>query len=118
MLPVICCMAFFLFNFSDSKAESNIASQSSSAAAGLNFKIHIPSTLYLQIGTITQNKDKPTLDEGSANKTKLILQDKKGHLIKTSGVTFKGGMIFISSGSTNLANGLRSKTTCYILSSP
>jgi len=118
MLPVICCTAFFLFSFSDSIAESNMASQSSSATASLNFKIHIPSTLYLQIGIITQKKDKPTFDEHSANKTKPVPQDKKGHIIKTSGVTFKGGMVFLSFGSSNLADGLRSKTTCYILSSP
>ena len=118
MLPVICCTAFFLFNFSDSIAESNRASQSRSATASLNFKIHIPATLYLQIGTITQKKDKSTFDEDQANKNRVVLSDKKGHIIKTSGVIFKGGMIFLSSGSNNLANGLHSKTACYILSSP
>ena len=62
ILPAICCAAFFLFSFSDSIAESKMASESSSATASLNFKIHIPATLYLQIGAITQKKDAHALD--------------------------------------------------------
>jgi len=118
ILPVICCTAFFLFSSGDSMAESNMASQSSSATACLNFKIHIPATLYLQIGTITQKKDADASDVNPANKTRPVSQDKKSHIIKTSGLICKGGMIFLSSGSDNLTIGLHSKTTCYILSSP
>jgi hypothetical protein len=118
ILPLIYCTAFILFSSGDSMAESNMASQSSSATASLNFKIHIPATLYLQIGTITQTKDKDAYDVNPANKIRLVSQDKKSRIIKTSGLICKGGMIFLSSGSNNLTNGLHSKTTCYILSSP
>ena len=99
-------------------AESSMASQSSYAAASLNFKIHIPETLYLQIGTITQTKDADASDANPANKTRPVLQDKKSRIIKTSGLIYRGGMIFLSSGSNNLTSGLHSKTTCYFLSSP
>jgi len=97
-------------------AESNMASKSTSATASLNFKIHIPATLYMQIGIITQ-KDYESSDVNPANKTRLLSQDTKSRIIKTSGLISKGGMVFLSSGSNNLA-GLHSKTPCYILSSP
>ena len=116
ILPVICCSAFFLFSLGDSMAESNMASKSTSATASLNFKIHIPATLYMQIGIITQ-KDYESSDVNPANKTRLLSQDTKSRIIKTSGLISKGGMVFLSSGSNNLA-GLHSKTPCYILSSP
>jgi hypothetical protein len=99
-------------------AESNMASQNSSATASLNFKIHIPATLYLQIGTITEKKDEDSSDLNPANKTIPESQDKKNRIIKTSGLISKGGMIFLSSGSNNFTNELHSKTSCYILSSP
>lgn len=118
MLPVICCTAFFLFSFSDSIAESNMASQSSSATASLNFKIHIPETLYLQIGTITQKKNEDASDVNPSNKSRPLSQHKKNSIIKTSGLISKGGMIFLSSGSNNFTSRLHSKTTLYILSSP
>jgi len=117
ILPVICCSAFFLFSLSDSMAESNMAPHSTSATASLNFKIHIPATLYMQIGTITQKRDDDSFDVNPANKTRLLSQDTKSRIIKTSGLISKGGMVFLSSGSNNLA-GLHSKTPCYILSSP
>ncbi|MEA3436220.1 MAG: hypothetical protein U9R43_07115 [Thermodesulfobacteriota bacterium] len=118
ILPLIYCTVFLLFSSVDSWAESNTASQSSSATAGLNFKIHIPATLYLQIGTITQKKDEDAFVVNPANKTRPVSKDKKNNTVKTSGMVGKGGMIFLSSGSNNLTNGLHSKTTCYILSSP
>jgi hypothetical protein len=118
ILPVICCTAFFIFSFGDSMAESNMASQSSSATASLNFKIHIPATLYFQIGTIAQKKDEDASDINPANKSRPVSQDKKSSPIKTSGLISKGGMIFLSSGSNKLTNRLHSKTTLYILSSP
>jgi len=118
ILPLIYCAAFFLFSFSDSMAESSMASQSSYASASLNFKIHIPETLYLQIGTITQTKDADASDVNPANKNRPVSQDKKSRIIKTPGLIFKGGMIFLSSGNNDLTNGLHSKTTCFILSSP
>ena len=99
-------------------AESNMAPQSTPATASLNFKIHIPATLYMQIGTITQKKDDDSSDVNPANKTRPVSQDTKSRIIKTSGLISKSGMIFLSSGSKNLKNGLHSKTTCFILSSP
>jgi len=99
-------------------AESNTAYQSRSATASLNFKIHIPATLYLQIGTIRQRKNEDSPDVNPTNKTRPVSQDKKSRIIKTSGLIGKGGMIFLSPGSNKLINGLHSKTTCYILSSP
>ena len=111
-------MVFFLFSSGDSIAESNMVSQSSSATASLNFKIYIPATLYLQIGTIAQKKDEYASDGSLENETRPAVQDKKSNLIKTSGLTFKGGMIFLSQGSKPQANGLHSKTNQYILSSP
>ena len=118
ILPLIYCTAFFLFSFGDSMAESNMAPQSSSATASLNFKIHIPATLYLQIGTITQKKDEDASDVNPENKTRPVSQDKKSYTVKMSGLICKSGMIFLSSGSNNLTNGLHSKTACYILCSP
>jgi len=118
ILPVICCSAFFLFSLGDSMAESNTVSQSTSATASLNFKIHIPATLYLQIGPITQKKDEYSSDVNPAKKTIPVSQDKKSRITRTSGLISKGGMIFLSSGSNNLTNGLHGKTTYYILSSP
>jgi len=118
ILPLIYCMLFFLFSLGDSMAESNMASQSTSATAGLNFKIHIPATLYLQIGAITQKKDEYSFDVNPANKIRPVSQDKKSRIIKTSGLISKSGMIFLSSDSNNFTNGLHSKTTYYILSSP
>jgi len=118
ILPVIYCAAFFLFSFGDCMAESNMAPQSSSATASLNFKIHIPETLYLQIGTITKKTDKDKSGVNPANKTNILSIDNKSCTVKTSGKICKGGMIFLSSGRNNLINGLHSKTTCYILSSP
>jgi len=53
-------------------AESNMASQCSPATASLNFKIHIPATLYMQIGAITQKKDGDASDVNPANKTLQI----------------------------------------------
>ena len=69
-------MLFFLFSLSDSMAESNMASKSTSATASLNFKIHIPATLYMQIGTITQ-KDDDSSDVNPENKTRPVSQNKK-----------------------------------------
>jgi len=57
-------------------AESNMASKSTSATASLNFKIHIPATLYMQIGTITQ-KDDDSSDVNPENKTRPVSQNKK-----------------------------------------
>ena len=99
-------------------AESNMAPQSTSATASLNFKIHIPATLYLQIGPITQKKDGYASDVNPTNKIRPVSQDKKNSTVKTSGLLSKGGIIFLSSDSNNLTNGLHSKTTYYILSSP
>ena len=99
-------------------AESNMASQSSSATASLNFKIHIPETLYLQIGTITKKTDEDKSGVNPTNKTRPVSQDKENITLKTSGLLSKGGIVFLSSGSNNLTNGLHSKTTCFILSSP
>jgi len=117
ILPVIYCLAFFIFGLGDLLAESSMASKSTSATASLNFKIHIPATLYMQIGTITQNKDSYSSDINPANKVSAS-ENKKGYMIKTSGLISRGGMIFLSSGSNNLENGFHSKTTRYILSSP
>jgi len=118
ILPVICCSAFFLFSLGDSMAENNMASKSTSATASLNFKIHIPATLYLQIGAITQKKDEYSYDVNPANKISPVSQDKKSRIIKTSGQISKGGMFFLSSDSSNFTNGLHSKTAYYILSLP
>lgn len=95
-----------------------MVTQSSSATASLNFKIHIPATLYLQIRTIALKKDENVSDESLENEPSQILQDKNSSLIKTSGLVFKGGMIFLNPGSKPQANGLHSKTNQYILSSP
>jgi len=118
ILPVICCSAFFLFSLGDSMAESNMAPQSTSATASLNFKIHIPATLYLQIGAITQKRDGYTSDVNPTNKIRPVSQDKKNSTVKTSGLLSKGSIIFLSSDRNNFTNGLHSKTTYYILSSP
>ena len=117
ILSAIYCISFFIFSFSDSMAESNMVTQSRSATASLNFKIHIPATLYLQSGAIMQKKDAYTSDVKPANKTGLALQSKNG-IIKIPGLVFKGGMVVTSSNHNHPANGLHSKTTRYILSSP
>ena len=99
-------------------AESNMAYQRSSAIASLNFKIHIPATLYLQIGIIKEKKDGDSYDVNPTSKSIPVSQDKKSSKVKTSGLVRKGGMIFLSSGNNNLTNELYSKTNFYILSSP
>jgi hypothetical protein len=117
ILSAICCISFFVFGFSDSMAESRLATHRSSTAASLNFKIHIPATLYLQIGTITQKKDVYTSAVEPANTTSPELQSKQSRVIKTPNMTFKGGMIILSS-SSNIPNAPHSQTAYYILSSP
>jgi hypothetical protein len=117
ILSAIYCISFFIFSFSDSMPESNMVTQSRSATASLNIKIHIPATLYLQSGAIMQKKNVYTSDVKPANKTDLALQRKNG-TIKTPGLIFKGGMVVKSSNSNHLANGSHSKTTRYILCSP
>ncbi|MBT8350789.1 MAG: hypothetical protein KJO26_06095 [Deltaproteobacteria bacterium] len=98
-------------------AESNMVTQSRSATASLNFKIHIPATLYLQSGAIMQKKDTYTSDVKPANKTDLALQGKNG-IIKTPGLIFKGGMVVTCFNNNHLVNGSHRKTTRYILCSP
>jgi hypothetical protein len=111
-------MVFILFSFKDSMAESNMAYQNSPATAGLHFKIHIPATLYLQIGTISEKKDEDSLDGHLISQSIPALQDNKSSIVKISGLVRKGGMIFLSSGNNKFTNDLHSKTGSYILSSP
>lgn len=98
-------------------AESNMVTQSRSATASLNFKIHIPATLYLQSQAIMQKINAYTSDVKPANKTTFALQRKNG-TIKTPGLIFKGGMVVTSFNNNHLANGSHSKMTRYILCSP
>lgn len=81
-----------------SKAESQIATGSTAATANLIFWIHIPETLYLQIGRIDAKQDIVKLDADYLDPTNAVLQNKKGITIKASGIVFKRGTVFLSSG--------------------
>ncbi|MDY6790995.1 MAG: hypothetical protein SWH54_06975 [Thermodesulfobacteriota bacterium] len=99
-------------------ADSHKPSQSNSATASLNFKIHIPETLYLKIETVGHQQDGDVSDVNSATKTRTASLDNRKRSIKTSGRTSRGGMIFLSPCSSHVINGMHDKTICYILSSP
>lgn len=81
-----------------SKAESQIATGSTIATAHLIFRIHIPETLYLQIGRVKAKQDIVRLDDDYLDSTNAVLHDKKDITIKASGMVSKRGRVFLSSG--------------------
>ena len=62
---------FLLFDSAVSKAESSVSSGNRAAQAHLNFRITIPETLYLQVGSLQQ-------DAGFKSSSISDPDDKKG----------------------------------------
>jgi hypothetical protein len=112
---LILCLVVLLNTPGESRAESSIATGNGTAAAHLNFRIHIPATLYLQIGTLDrkQGTTQPELIYAKAANT--ISQYKKNFEIKALGRLSKKGAMFLSSNASTLAN---NETLFYTLSSP
>ena len=112
---LILCLVVLFSTPGVSKAESSIASGNVTAAAHLNFRVHIPATLYLQIGTVDQkqNTTQPKLIyPKTANSTS---QYKKSFEIKALGGLSKKSTMFLSSSASSIAN---NETLFYTLSSP
>ena len=99
----------------ESRADSSIATGNGAAAAHVNFRIHIPATLYLQIGTVDQkqNTTQPKLIYPKTANT--ISQYKKSFEIKALGGLSKKSTMFLSSSASTIPN---NETLFYTLSSP
>ena len=112
---LILCLVVLLITPGESRAETSIATGNGSAAAHLNFRIHIPATLYLQIGTVDQ-KQNTTQHELVYSKTaNTISQNNKNFAIKALSRLSKKGSMFLSSNASTMAN---NETLFYTLSSP
>ncbi len=107
-VPVlILCLVVLLSTHGESKAESSIATGNGSTAAHLNFRIHIPATLYLQIGTLDRKQDTTQPELNYVKEANTVSQYKKSFEIKALGKLSKKGTMFLSSSAstpTNKAN--------------
>ena len=112
---LILCLVVLLSTTDESRAESSIASGNRTAAAHLNFRIHIPATLYLQIGTVDRKQDTTQPELNYAKEANTVSQNKKSFPVKALGKLLKKGTMFLSSNASTLAN---NETLFYTLSSP
>jgi len=113
---VLILFAAVLFSIpGESKAESRIASGNVTAAAHLNFRVHIPATLYSQIGTVERKQDTTQPELIYAKAVNTISQHKKSFAVKALGRLSKKGAMLLSSSASTIAN---NETLFYILSSP
>jgi len=115
VLVLILCAAVLFSIPGESKAESSIATGNVTAAAHLNFRVHIPPTLYLQIGTVDREQDTTQSEFIYAKAANTISQYKENFEIKALGRLSKKGTMFLSSSASTLAN---NETLFYTLSSP
>ena len=74
---LILCLVVLLSTAGESKAESSTATGNGTAAAHLNFRIHIPATLYLQIGTVDRKQDTTQSELNYAKEANTVSQYKK-----------------------------------------
>ena len=88
----------------ESKAESSIATGNGTAAAHLNFRVYIPATIYLQIGTLDRKQDTTKSELNYAKEANTVSQDKKSFEIKALGKLSKKGTMFLSSSASTLTN--------------
>jgi hypothetical protein len=112
---LILCLVVLLSTAGESKAESSIASGNVTAAVHLNFRVHIPATLYLQIGTLDRKRDTTQSELNYAKEANTVSQYKKSFEIKALGRLSKKGTMLLSSSASTLAN---NETFFYTLSSP
>ena len=115
VLVLILCVVVLLCTPGESRAESSIASGSVTAAAHLNFRVHIPATLYLQIGTVERKQDTTQPELIYAKEANTVSQNKKSFTIKALGRLSKKSTMFLSSNASTIAN---NETLFYTLSSP
>ena len=112
---LILCLVVLLSTAGESKAESSIASGNVTAAVHLNFRVHIPATLYLQIGTLDRKRDTTQSELNYAKEANTVSQYKKSFEIKALGRLLKKDAMFLSSNASTIAN---NETLFYTLSSP
>ena len=112
---LILCLVVLLSTPGESRAESSIASGNGTAAAHLNFRIHIPATLYLQIGTLDRKQDTTQPELIYAKAANTISQYKKSFKIKALSRLSKKGTMLLSSNASTITN---NETLFYTLSSP
>ncbi len=100
---LILCLVVLLSTAGESKAESSIASGNVTVAVHLNFRVHIPATLYLQIGTLDRKRDTTQSKLNYAKEANTVSQYKKSFEIKALGrLSKKGTMLLSSSASTQI----------------
>jgi len=112
---LILCLVVLLSTAGESKAESSIASGNVTAAVHLNFRIHIPATPYLQIGTLDRKRDTTQSELNYAKEANTVSQYKKSFEIKALGRLSKKGTMLLSSSASTIVN---NETLFYTLSSP
>ncbi len=112
---LILCLVVLLSTAGESKAESSIATGNGGATAHLNFRIHIPATLNLQIGTLDRKQDTTQPELNYAKEANTVPPNKKNFPVKALGRLLKKGTMFLSSNASTLAN---NETLFYTLSSP
>ena len=112
---LILCLVVLLSTPGESRAESSIATGNGAAAAHLIFRIHIPATLYLQIGTADRKQNTTQPELNYAKEANTVLQNKKSFPVKALGRLLKKGTMFLSSNASTIAN---NETLFYTLSSP
>ncbi|MBW2608235.1 MAG: hypothetical protein JRD05_11435 [Deltaproteobacteria bacterium] len=115
VLVLILCPVVLLSTAGESKAESSIATGNGTAAAHLNFRVHIPATLYLQIGTVDRKQNTTQSELNYAKEANSVSQYKKSFTIKALSRLSKKGAMLLSSNASTLAN---NETLFYTLSSP
>jgi hypothetical protein len=115
VLVLILCLVVLLSTPGESRAESSTATGNGSAAAHVNFRIHIPASLYLEIGTADRKQDTTQPESTYAKAANTISQYKNNFEIKAFSRLSKKGAMFLSSNASNIAN---NETLFYTLSSP
>lgn len=112
---LILCLVVLLSTPVESKAESSAATGNGTAAARLNFRVHIPATLYLQIGTVDRKQNTTQPKPNYTKEANTVSQNKKSFPVKALGRLSKKGTMFLSSNVSTIAN---NETLFYTLSSP
>ena len=112
---LILCLVVLLSTPGESRADSSIATGNGAASAHVNFRIHIPATLYLQVGTADRTQDTTQPELNYAKEDNTAPQNKKNFPVKALGRLFKKGTMLLSSNASTIVN---NETLFYTLSSP
>ena len=115
VLVLVLCLGVLLSTPVESKAECSTETGNGTAAAHLNFRVHIPANLYLQIGTVDRKQDTNKFKLNYSKEINTIAQYKKNFAIKALSRLSKKGTMFLSSNASTIAN---NETLFYTLSSP